>query len=490
VIPARTDVLDALRARLSEAGYTTGRLEETLGGGRISFSPTDIAVHERRLAPGEPFSALVRLFLLGATLDENEAVAALDPVDVEELLTAGWLEATEGGIRATLKLVPHGDVLIASDRESDGPTGPDWVAGIHPPSVTLAKLTVRRPVARALDVATGNGIQALLASRHAEEVIATDVNARALDLTGLNARLNRAANLELRQGSYFEPVQGEQFELVTCNPPYVISPENRYAYRDSGLPGDTVSRRVVEQAPAFLSEGGFAHILISWCHPADDPWRPLEPWIADNSCDSWLLHFGSDDPVTHAAEWLKPVAREDAEAYGERLDEWLAYLDGLGIEAIAHGAVILRRRSGTRQWTRKDRVHLDRVKQASGHILRVFEAQDHLEALEDDRRLLDQAFALADEHHLEQALVCREGRAELHSTTLYLDEGLAFRVALDEQAAHLVPLLDGEHPLRAALGRRAEEMSLASDDAARFEAAALPVVRRLLELGLLVRRDG
>jgi hypothetical protein len=438
VIPARTDVLDALRARLSEAGYTTGRLEETLGGGRISFSPTDIAVHERRLAPGEPFSALVRLFLLGATLDANEAVAALDPVDVEELLTAGWLEATEGGVRATLKLVPHGDVLIASDRESDGPTGPDWVAGIHPPSVTLAKLTVRRPVARALDVATGNGIQALLASRHAEEVIATDVNARALDLAGLNARLNRAANLELRQGSYFEPVQGEQFELVTCNPPYVISPETRYAYRDSGLPRDTVSRRVVEQAPAFLSEGGFAHILISWCHPADDPWRPLEPWIADNACDSWLLHFGSDDPVTHAAEWLKPVAREDPEAYGERLDEWLAYLDGLGIEAIAHGAVILRRRSGTRHWTRKDRVHLDRVEQASGHILRVFEAQDHLEALEYDRRLLDEAFALADE----------------------------------------------------VLGRRAEEMSLAPDDAARFEAAALPVVRRLLELGLLVRRDG
>jgi hypothetical protein len=489
VIPAQTDVAGALRARLVEAGYTTVRLEETLGGGRISFTPTNIAVHERRLASSDPFSVLVRLFLLGATLDEKQATAALDPVDVEELATAGWLEAAGGGVRATLKLVPHGDVLIASDRESDGPTGTDWVAGIHPPSVTLAKLTVRRPVARALDVGTGNGIQALLASRHADEVVATDLNPRALAVAGLNARLNRVENIELRKGSYFEPVEGEQFDLVTCNPPYVMSPENRYAYRDSGLPGDTVSRQVVEQAPVFLGEDGFAHILISWGHAKDDPWRPLEPWVADNGCDNWLLHFGSDDPVTHASEWLKPVARDDPEAYGDRLDRWLGYLDGLGIEAIAHGAVILRRRSRARNWARRDRVELDRVEQGSGHVLRVFETQDYLEALDDDRRLLGDVLHLADGHRLEQTLACREGRAEVRSTTLCLDEGFAFRVALDEHAARLVPLLDGERPLGEVLTRRAEEMRLGPDEAARFEAAALPVVRRLLELGLLVRRD-
>ena len=100
-----------------------------------------------------------------------------------------------------------------------------WVAGIHPPSVTLAKLTVRRPVARALDTGTGNGIQALLASRHARAVTATDVNPRALAFGRLNAGLNGVENLELREGSYFEPVEGERFDLLTCNPPYVISPE-------------------------------------------------------------------------------------------------------------------------------------------------------------------------------------------------------------------------------------------------------------------------
>jgi SAM-dependent methyltransferase len=484
---ARADVAEALRARLADVGYTTERLEESLGGGRISFSAADIAVHERRLAPGEPFSVLVRLFLLGAWLERDEAETAFDALDVGSLVESGWLEEADGGVRATLKLVPHGELLIASDLETEGPTGSDWVAGIHPPSVTLAKLTVRRPVARALDVGTGNGIQALLASRQAGAVVATDVNPRALARAALNARLNGATNIELREGSYFDPAEGERFDLVTCNPPYVISPEARYAYRDSGLPGDTVSRQVVEQAPAMLSEGGFAHILISWGHAEDDRWGTLEDWVAHRGCDSWLLHFGSDDLVTHAAAWLKPVAREDPERLREQLGAWLDYLADLGIEAIAHGAVIVRRRSGGRNWTRKDTVSLERLEQASEHILRVFGTQDYLESLEDDRQLLDATFALVEGHRLERTFVARDGRAELRTTTLSLDGGLAFRIGLDEHAAELVPRLDGRRPLRAVLAQRASELELETEDAARFELAALPPVRRLLELGLLAR---
>jgi hypothetical protein len=75
---------------------------------------------------------------------------------------------------------------------------------------------------------------------------------------------------------------------------YVISPETRYAYRDSGLPGDTVSRQIVEQALRALAEGGFAHILVSWAHAPDDPWSAFETWVEGSGCDCWLLHFGSE----------------------------------------------------------------------------------------------------------------------------------------------------------------------------------------------------
>jgi len=76
----------------------------------------------------------------------------------------------------------------------------------------------------------------------------------------------------LREGSFFEPVEGRRFELVTSNPPYVISPESAFLFRDSGLEGDAVSRQVVEWAPAFLEEGAFAQMLVSWAVPPGAEW--------------------------------------------------------------------------------------------------------------------------------------------------------------------------------------------------------------------------
>jgi methylase of polypeptide subunit release factors len=440
-------------------------------------------VYERRLPPGEPFSVAVRLFLLGMS---QSAEAVEGAFDLAALLRSGWLERDGGRVRATLKLVPHGDLLVASDRDADGPTDADWVAGIHPPSVTLAKLTVRRQVERALDVATGNGIQALLASRHADAVVASDVNARALRFAELNAALNGAANVELRGGSYFEPVEDERFDLVTCNPPYVISPETRYVYRDSDLPGDTVSRDVVRHASEHLRDGGFASILVSWAHPADDWWSTPSAWVAGLGCDAWLLYFGSDDPLTHAASWLKPAARHEPGAFAERLDRWLDYLASLGIEAIAHGAVVLRRRAAARNWTLVDRVDLGRAEQASDHILRVFATQDWLESLDDEHVLLAARLALAERHRLDRTFV----GGELRSTILSLEEGLAFQTGLDEHAGAFVPLLDGSTTVRDAVALRGAELGLGDAEQERFAAAALPVVRRLLQLGVLARGAG
>jgi hypothetical protein len=51
-----------------------------------------------------------------------------------------------------------------------------------------------------------------------------------------------------------------------------------------------------------------------------------------------------------------------------------------------------------------------------------------------------------------------------------------------------VPALDGTRTLRDVLDQRAAELGLDATGAGEFEAAALPVVRRLLELGMLAWR--
>ncbi|PWQ85858.1 methyltransferase, partial [Enterococcus faecium] len=71
-----------------------------------------------------------------------------------------------------------------------GPLRRDHVLGIGGASVSLAHAVIRHPVARALDLGTGCGIQALHLDAHCEQIVATDTNPRALALAAATARLN------------------------------------------------------------------------------------------------------------------------------------------------------------------------------------------------------------------------------------------------------------------------------------------------------------
>ena len=164
------------------------------------------------------------------------------------------------------RIAPVDGLLIASDRLSTDPTDdpPDYVSTYSPTARLCDLLTPRPRSKRALDVGTGNGIHALLAARHSRRVVATDVNPRALAFTELNAALSGLDNVECRRGSLFEPVDGERFDLIVCNAPYVVSPERRWTYRDGALEGDELSERVVRGAAAQLDEGGFANVCVTW----------------------------------------------------------------------------------------------------------------------------------------------------------------------------------------------------------------------------------
>ena len=193
-----------------------------------------------------------------------------------------------------------------------------------------------------MDVGTGSGIHALLAAQHARHVIATDVNPRAIAYTELNAALNGLRNIECRQGSLFDPVAGEKFDLITCNAPYVVSPERRWVYRDSEFSEDEVSERVILAAAEHLTEGGYAAMLVSWlAFDENNPDERVLAWAEASGCESWILSTMNSDPLTHAAEWNSHLV---GEALGEALDEWSQYFDSLGVQLVSEGAVVLHKR--------------------------------------------------------------------------------------------------------------------------------------------------
>jgi SAM-dependent methyltransferase len=340
---------------------------------------------------------------------------------------------------------------------------------------------VRRGGERALDVGTGNGIQAILLAAHAETVVATDVNPRALAYAAFNTALNGVGNVETRRGSFFGPVAGERFDLVVVNPPYVVSPESAYLFRDGGLEGDAVSEHVVRAAPAALTAGGYASVLISWALDRDDPAGRPGSWLEGSGCDGLLLHTSTDDPVETATVWNRDLT-DRPEAYAEALDRWLAYFRRLGIEQLGYACLVLRKRADGRDG-RLEALQLPRValRPASRHVRLLFETRDRLAALGSEDGLLGQRLRTADGAVVAQELGFADGRWEPSAVTLRLEQGLPFSAELDAPTARLVRALDGSRTLREALAE-------AVDDEAALE-VGLGVARHMLEVGFLEFAD-
>lgn len=457
-------------------------MQERLGTTSDTLSrPADFPAHLRRLdGDGSALATLIRLFVLLASDAAEQVDRALAPVGGDGLVRLGLARREGERLVAAARLIPHDDLVVASDLAEAGAKR-DHVPGVQRPSNTLANLTVRRRVARALDLGTGNGIQALLAARHADRVVATDVNGRALAYARFNAALNGVTNVELRQGSFLEPVADERFDLVVANPPYVISPESSLVFRDSGLGRDRVSEQLVRDLPRRLEEGAFATVMVSWVEDPDAPLARPRTWLDGSGCDAWILHTGTDDPLAAAAGWNRSVASLEERA--ERIDRWLEYFRGEGIEAIAYGAIVLRRRAGGGNWVQATELPRGRIAQASAALERMFAGQDFLAAHAADDALLDARLRVAADVTLEQRLGQEDGRWALREAELRLEGGLGFVAGLDESAARVVAGLDPARPLRASLEEAADALGAARAD---FVPAGAALLRRMLALGFAV----
>ncbi len=351
-----------LRAALTHAGYTDDGVAAALGAtGQAALARSETLPGLRATRSGSVIDTLVRLFLLQASVPVRAVEAAL-PELLDPLCNAGLLERSVGEVRARVDIRPQAsedlDLWVASDLTPglDGRparVSTDHVLGISSASTSLAQLAVRAPVERALDLGTGCGVQSLHLASHAQHVVATDVNQRALRLTRFNAELNGVTLrgpatpggvIDVREGSFFEPVAGEQFDLVVTNPPFVISPATgeRLVYRDSGIPGDRVVEDIVRGVPAMLRDGGIAQVLANWMVLGDQPWdERLGSWISD--CDAWVVQREVVDLPTYVELWLKDAGLHGSPDYHDRYDTWLSWLEEQGAVGVGFGWINLRK---------------------------------------------------------------------------------------------------------------------------------------------------
>lgn len=117
--------------------------------------------------------------------------------------------------------------------------------------------TGSRKVIRAVDIGCGAGPGAIVTAlaRPEAQVLAVDINDRALSFARVNATLAGTPNVQPQHSNLLTGVEGV-FDLIVANPPYLVDPAER-AYRHGGGPlGAGLSLAIVEAAPERLSPGG------------------------------------------------------------------------------------------------------------------------------------------------------------------------------------------------------------------------------------------
>jgi SAM-dependent methyltransferase len=473
-----------VREVLDRAGYSGPRIAKALWVDDIrGLDGVAGPVLVRRVGDETPLEVLIRLLLLGVAVERDTARPALRPMTIEAWEALGLIETTAGLVRATYRVVPHGDLLLLSDWpvSPTRPLSPDHVLGPNPSASLLANATVRPRVGSVLDLGAGCGIQALLAARHADRVVASDLNPRAVTVASFNAALNGVA-VDCIEGDLFEPVRGQRFDLIVSNPPFVISPTASFLFRDSELGGEGIGRTIISNVAGLLNERGFCQLLTNWAHIEGVDWRErIEQAFEGCGCNAWVLAVHHAEPDIYASRWIQHLERTP-EAVGDALEEWMRYYERERISAVSWCVVTMRRATGPRAWFELDELPEAINSPVGDHLLRCFEARELLDGLGDDA-LLDLRPRVAPETRLDQQFTPAPKGWAPGEAQLRLTGGLPLDLAVDTDVANLLVRCDGSLPLRELLACAATATGAPADTVARKGAVA---TRHLIEAGFLL----
>lgn len=508
----------SLGSSLRAAAYTTSGLRELWGevaaGALERANPVPARLALRRHLAGQhpdaERAALALAFFFGHEVPARALGAVVDAGVALELLSV------QGGVARPLAVIrPYsftdsrgaGEWLIASDLDELAGVSPlrdDHVLGVGGAGRTLAGLLDTASVSSALDIGCGCGILSLHLRRSADRVVATDISARALRFTELNARMNRMTGIETRLGSLFDPVRAplETFDRIAANPPFVITPRAEgvptYEYRDGGLEGDALMAAVIDGVGGHLASGGVATLLGNWEYRAgeggagetrgagSDGLERVRGWIdaAPVPLDAWVIERERVDVARYAEIWVRDGGTPPGSPeYDALVEAWLADFSHRSVDGVGLGWVVLRRPVDGPTLARYERVG-HAAGSTEGMVAQAIATHDALAGF-DDTQLAASTFLIAPDvtearHHVPgeegpRVIELRQGGA------------LGRTIEVDPALAAIVGASDGDLALGVLIDAVAQLLEV---DAQTLRADVLPRVRELAFTGFLMMDAG
>jgi hypothetical protein len=241
-------------------------------------------------------------------------------------------------------------------------------------------------------------------------------------------------------------------------------------FRDAGLEGDEIFRRMITQLAGHLRPDGFAHVIGNWLHRGADWASPIRQWANGLGCDVWALRFESLDPVSYAARWNSHLKEKDPAGFEAAVDRWLSYYLELNVDQIAIGVVVARRRIGATNWFRAATVAGPPTGDCTEHFLRLFALPARLS----DQALLDARPEPVPGQRVETSDVALGDGYRTEKVTVGCVPGLGLTAGIDPAALPVILGCDGSQTLAEIVARTGTAPDV-----------AVPAVRKLAELGMV-----
>jgi methylase of polypeptide subunit release factors len=433
----------------------------------------------------DALNSLIRWFFVGSPVPEETARHCLPEWFLQTCLDHRLLRAEGDQLFPATLLVSYQNLLLAADlhQRLHSADAYDQVLSLNPTARYLSNFTIRRPQRSTLDLGTGCGIQALVAAAHSEQVVATDLNARATAYAQFNARFNGLENIECVTGDLFEPVAGRTFDLIVTNPPFVLAPSKRFIYRDNEMELDRLCRRIVREAPDYLNEGGYFQMICEWAQIEDEPWEErISEWFDGVPCDVWVYKNVTRKPAWYAQTRLMETLYESAAADAKTFAEWMAYYHAKGVEAIHGGLIVMRRREGS-IWFKIEEQEQGLQHPFGETVLQNFLNRDFLEDHADDVRLLASQLRLSPDAKLAQDFQYAEGHWQPKLPLLQLQNGIPYSTAITIDVAQFLARFDGSRTVE----QLAQELiSSVEVEPAQVLSECLKMTRNMVARGFLL----
>jgi Methyltransferase small domain len=210
---------------------------------------------------------LIVLFVDSQPVNADVIAKGISSSFVDDALEMGLVEKDGGLLKTSFSLFPCYGKYLVTDQAAKN-TAINQVMYLWGESYLLGGLVKRIPRRRGVDLGTGSGVHAILASDHCDRVVGADVSPRALAFSKFNAALNGKSNIEFGLSNLLDSVDGT-VDLLVSNVPY--APDTAAQAGDNfwsgGIEGVDLLRRVIEALPTRLDEDGTAHVNSLFPNP-------------------------------------------------------------------------------------------------------------------------------------------------------------------------------------------------------------------------------